>query len=87
MTASKIATLKFNADWVVLSACNTAAATAHPKPADCRGSRRRSSMPALVRRWSRSGGCFPQSAQLRLSNNDFSGSRHRDIDIISAQHF
>jgi CHAT domain-containing protein len=30
LTASKIATLKFNADWVVLSACNTAAGDGTP---------------------------------------------------------
>jgi CHAT domain-containing protein len=30
LTASKIATLKFNADWVVLSACNTAAGIGPP---------------------------------------------------------
>jgi CHAT domain-containing protein len=30
LTASKIATLKLNADWVVLSACNTAAADGTP---------------------------------------------------------
>jgi len=30
LTTSKIATLKFNADWVVLSACNTAAGDGTP---------------------------------------------------------
>jgi len=30
LTASKIATLKFNADWIVLSACNTAAGDGTP---------------------------------------------------------
>jgi CHAT domain-containing protein len=30
LTASKVATLKFNADWVVLSACNTAAPDGAP---------------------------------------------------------
>jgi CHAT domain-containing protein len=32
LTASKIATLKFDADWVILSACNTAATDAGPDP-------------------------------------------------------
>jgi CHAT domain-containing protein/Tfp pilus assembly protein PilF len=32
LTASKIVTLKFDADWVILSACNTAASDAGPDP-------------------------------------------------------
>jgi CHAT domain-containing protein len=36
-TASKIATLKFNADWVVLSACNTAAGDGTPEASGLSG--------------------------------------------------
>jgi CHAT domain-containing protein len=47
LTSSEVAQLKLNADWVVLSACNT------PKP--CPAWRGRSSMPAQERFWSRIG--------------------------------
>src|SRR6185436_5663156 len=53
LSASEIAGLKLDADWVILSACNTAAgATA---PSRCLASRAPSSMLVLVRCWSRIG--------------------------------
>jgi len=55
LTTSKIATLKFNADWVVLSACNTAAGDGTPDAGGLSGSPRHFSMPALARCWSRIG--------------------------------
>ena len=47
LTASEVAQLKLNADWVVLSACNTIAGDRPGKR--CRGWRARSSMPAPAR--------------------------------------
>jgi CHAT domain-containing protein len=57
LTASKIATLKLDADWVVLSACNTAAGTARPMPTASRGLQRRSSTPAPGLCWCHTGQC------------------------------
>ncbi len=59
LTASEVAQLKLNADWVVLSACNTIAATSLA-PKRCRDWRARSSMPARVRSWSRIGQSIPR---------------------------
>ena len=56
LTASEIATLDLDADWVILSARNTAAADGTPPgPRVCRGWPRRSSTPAHGRSWSRTG--------------------------------
>ena len=54
LTASEVVQLKLNADWVVLSACNTAAATSR-EPRRCRGWRGPSSMPGRGLSWSRTG--------------------------------
>jgi hypothetical protein len=50
LTSSEVAQLKLNADWVVLSACNTIAATSLA-PRRCPASRARSFMPARGRSW------------------------------------
>ena len=60
LTASEIATLKLNADWVVLSACNTAAGAAAKAPRRCRASPAPSSMPARGRCSSRTGRSIPR---------------------------
>ena len=44
LSASEVAQLKLNADWVVFSACNTAAGE-NPAPMRFRGSREHSSTP------------------------------------------
>jgi CHAT domain-containing protein len=54
LTASEVAQLKLNTDWVVLSACNTAAAD-KPGLKPCPGWRGPSSTPALMRCWCRTG--------------------------------
>jgi CHAT domain-containing protein len=50
LTASEVAQLKLNADWVVLSACNTAAGD-KPGVEHCRALHVRFSMPARGRSW------------------------------------
>ena len=59
LTASEIATLKLNADWVVLSACNTAAGSGAKAPRRCRASPAPSSMPARGHSSSRTGRSIP----------------------------
>ena len=54
LTASEVAQLKLNADWVVLSACNTIAGD-KPGAEALSGWRGRSSMPARGRCWCRTG--------------------------------
>lgn len=60
LTASEIAGLKLDADWVVLSACNTAGG-ATKRPSRCRAWRARSSMRGPGRYWSRTGRWAPTS--------------------------
>ena len=58
LTASEVAQLKLNADWVVLSACNTIAGD-KPGAEALSGWRDRSSMPAPARFWCRIGRWIP----------------------------
>ena len=58
LTASRVAKLKLDADWAVLSACNTAAGD-KPARRAFRASRARSSMPARERSWCRTGRSIP----------------------------
>ena len=65
LTASEIAQLKLDADWVVLSACNTAAAGGDKlAPKRYRAWHKASSMPGLARSWFRIG----RSTRKRLSS-------------------
>ena len=54
LTASEVAALKLDADWVILSACNTAAGGARARKR-CPAWRAPSSMPAPARCWCRTG--------------------------------
>ena len=56
LTASEIADLKLDADWVLLSACNTARGPGRG-PRGCRGWRGRSCSRARGRSWCRTGRC------------------------------
>ena len=55
LSASEVAALKLDADWVILSACNTAAGGAARARKRCRAWRGRFSMREPARCWSRTG--------------------------------
>ena len=59
LTASEVAQLKLNADWVILSACNTVATDGTPAQTAYQDWRRRSSMRAVALFWSRTGRYSP----------------------------
>jgi len=70
LTASKIATLKFNADWVVLSACNTAAGDGTPNAGGFSGLAKAvfyaGARSLLVSHWS-----VPSAATVKLTTGAF----------------
>jgi CHAT domain-containing protein len=55
LTASKIATLKLNGDWVMLSACNTAAGDGTPDAGGMSGRAKAFFYAGAGRCWSRTG--------------------------------
>src|SRR5262249_25520810 len=88
LTASEVAQLKLNADWVVLSACNTAAGNKPGGEALSGLARARSSMPALARcscRIGRGLGQHPGDGALMHVQLPRDGAGAPSLDVVIAQ--